>query len=134
MRHFLLLGIILSSLLCPLAYAGTAECDASANQWALQFLEGCKPNGIISDGGASGISGLQQKAVQIANRAITLGALFAIGALVWAGIQYNSSFWEDERVKHAKNTMIFAIIGLLILMISFPFVTVIVNFIYGFGR
>lgn len=91
MKYLLFLGIILSGFLCSLVSAGTADCNASANQSAADFLNGCRPNGTISEKGP-GIGGLQDKAVQIADRAIALGALFAVGALVWAGIQYNSSF------------------------------------------
>jgi hypothetical protein len=47
--------------------------------------------------------------IQIAERALQFGALFAVGALVWSGIKYNTSYGDDERVKSAKTTAIYAV-------------------------
>jgi hypothetical protein len=41
---------------------------------------------------------------------IAFGALFAIGALVFTGIQYTMSYGDDEKIKKAKTTGIYALI------------------------
>ncbi len=64
---------------------------------------------------------------------IEFGALFAIGAIVFSGIQYTTSYGEDEKVKKAKMTGIYALIGLLLLLIAFPLVDIIINFLYSLG-
>ena len=72
--------------------------------------------------------------VTIANRVLSFGALFAIGAIVWSGIRYTTSAGDDEKTKSAKNILIYAIIGLLLLLTAFPLVDIIVRFIYSLGK
>jgi hypothetical protein len=48
--------------------------------------------------------------INIAKQVIAFGALFAIGALVFTGIQYTISYGDDEKVKKAKTTGIYALI------------------------
>ena len=40
----------------------------------------------------------------VAKTVISFGALFAIGAIVFSGIQYTTSYGDDEKVKKAKTT------------------------------
>ena len=68
----------------------------------------------------------------IATKAFGFAALFAIGAIVWSGVQYTTSYGDDEKVKKAKSTAIFALIGLILALTSFSLVNILVNFIYNF--
>jgi Type IV secretion system pilin len=65
---------------------------------------------------------------------ISFGALFAIGAIVFSGIQYTTSYGDDEKVKKAKMTGIYAVIGLFLLLLAFPLVDILINFIYSLAR
>ena len=71
--------------------------------------------------------------IDIAEGALGFAALFAIGAIVFAGIRYTTSLGEDEKLKNAKDTAIYALIGLVLVLLAFPLVEVIVNFIYDLG-
>ena len=70
----------------------------------------------------------------IAEKVIAFGALFAIGAIVFSGIQYTTSYGDDEKVKKAKTTGIYALIGLLLLLLAFPLVNIVIRFIYSLGE
>jgi hypothetical protein len=65
---------------------------------------------------------------------ISFGALFAIGAIVFSGIQYTTSYGDDEKVKKAKMTGIYAVIGLFLLLLAFPLVDILINFIYSLAQ
>ena len=76
-----------------------ADCDISTpGTSAAEFLAGCSDSspGGISVSASTDISGttsdIKQKVKDIAERAIAFGALFAVGMIVWAGIQYTKSF------------------------------------------
>ena len=71
--------------------------------------------------------------MKISERILQFGALFAIGAIVFSGIRYTTSAGDDEKLKSAKNTAIYAIIGLILLLTAFPLVDILVNFIYNLG-
>lgn len=73
---------------------------------------------------------MKDRIITIATAAISLGALLAVGALVWAGIQYTKSMGDDEKLKKAKSSIIFTLIGLILLMAAFPLVDIIINFVY----
>lgn len=136
-RLFLISTLLTSLFFLPLSqisFADASDCDAASQGNAAEFLAKC----------ASGTTGIQVKAdgsvtsvkdriVDIAKKAIAFGALLAVGAIVWAGIQYTKSFGEDESLKKAKNTGIYAVIGLILLMSAFGLVDIIINFIYGLG-
>ncbi len=69
--------------------------------------------------------------VTISETIIGFGALFAIGAVVFSWIQYTTSYGDDEKIKKAKTTGIYALIGLVLLLTAFPFVDTMINFIYS---
>lgn len=68
----------------------------------------------------------------IVERAISLGAVFAVAFLVWAGIQYTTAYGDDEKIKHAKSTGIYATAGLILLMAAFGLVDIFIGFINRF--
>lgn len=73
---------------------------------------------------------MKEQIKKIAERAISVGALIAVGAIVWAGIQYTKAYGEDESIKKAKNTGIYALIGLVLLLAAFGLVDIFINFLF----
>ena len=69
---------------------------------------------------------MRELIISIAQKVIQFGALFAIGAIVFSGIRYTTSAGDDEKIKSAKNTAVFAIVGLVLLLIAFPLVDIVV--------
>lgn len=129
---------ILSLIICLLvpysllfADASISNCSVDANRDGASFLKNCGSNTLgIKPDGPQGIDGMKARIVNIAKKTIQFGALLAVGALVFAGIQYTTSYGDDEKLKHAKTTGIFAVVWLLLLMASFGLVDIIVRFIY----
>lgn len=98
------------------------------------FLKGCASGTAgIEASSQPGIDAIRDRVRNIAVRAIELGALLAVGFIVFSGFRYTTSYGDDEKVKHAKSTAIYAIIGLIILMGAYGFVDVIIGFIYSIG-
>lgn len=125
-----LIYIILSLSLLP--FAGYSACSLDETS-STTFLTDCsqEQSGFINPSDTiSTTTGIQQRVGEIATGAISLGALLAVGAIVWAGIQYTKSFGDDEKLKKAKTTGIYAVIGLILMMLSFSLVDVIINFIF----
>ncbi len=139
MRILSFLLIIFSSVSFGFLYSGFAAwCDATASGNAGAFLRGCAnsagpTNGIDPNKLWGGVTAVKDLVIQIAKRVIQFGALFAIGAIVFSGIQYTTSYGDDEKVKKAKTTGVYAVIGLLLLLVAFPLVDIVVNFVYGLG-
>lgn len=115
-------------------YAGNCSFDVSKD--AEVFLQECSQDSkkaIKPYLAGDTESSIKERVKIIANGAISLGALLAVGALVWAGIQYTKAYGEEESIKKAKTTGIYALIGLILLLSSFGLVNILINFIYNFA-
>lgn len=131
-KIILIISMLFMTSSAIFAAANIEDCsfDTTANaevflQWCSKGTTGIKPY-LAWDTKDS----IKERVKTIATWAISLGALFAVGALVWAGIQYTKAYGEDESLKKAKTTGIYALIGLFLLMASFGLVNIFVNFVY----
>lgn len=131
MRIFLLICM----MWCSLFFAfqdSFAECPPADKASAIDFIKWCAEWNIwVSTAGSTWITWVKELIISIAERAFQFAALFAVGAIVWAWIKYTTAYGDDEKIKSAKSTIIYAVIGLIIVLASFPLVATVVNFVYS---
>ena len=137
MRILSFLFILLSSASVGFLSSGVyADCDPTYMGDAAQYLKNCAANpanAINPEQWGGGTTAVKTLIINVSKKVIEFGALFAIGAIVFSGIQYTTSYGDDEKVKKAKTTGIYAIIGLFLLLLAFPLVDIVINFVYGLG-
>jgi hypothetical protein len=139
LQYLIIIAISIGSLLFTYSFYQVTYadgCSATSNGDATQFLTDCSQVGNASKGAIEPAIGNATDSIKtlittVAERVISFGALFAIGAIVWSGIQYNISYGDDEKIKKAKTTSIYALIGLFLLLVAFPMVNIVVEFVYG---
>lgn len=138
LKYLIIMALSIGSVLFTYSFyqVSYAACSATAGGNATQFLKDCSEIWKASQGAVdpaiwSATDSIKTLIIKVANRVITFGALFAIGAIVWSGIQYNISYGDDEKIKKAKTTSIYALIGLFLLLVAFPMVNIVVEFVYG---
>ena len=128
---YIILSLLFAYLLT--GYVSAADCDPN-NMSALDFIRSCSNGSVaVNAGWTSDTAAVKELVVKVAERALQFGGLFAVGALVWSGIKYNTSYGDDERVKSAKTTAIYAVTWLILMLVAFPFVNMMINFIYSFS-
>lgn len=129
---FLLLSLVLFFNAVVIAWPQDCFIDANETRSADQFLTECAggTTGIDPSGYTGDMDGTRKQIVDIANGAISFGALLAVWALVWSGIQYTKAYGEDEKLKKAKATWTYSLIGLILLLVAFGLVDIFINFIY----
>ncbi len=132
MKKYLLLLIFLSGTLCVYSMYAWSGCTISSGTTAVGLLTGCGDLTTVwvRPGGWDAKWDVQKRIQDIASVAISFWALLAVGALVWSGIQYTKAYGEDEKLKKAKTTAIYSIIGLVLLMASFGLIDIFMNFLY----
>jgi hypothetical protein len=108
----------------------TNNCKYDPNQSATAFLDGCGTGSDPIPALDTWEDWVREMVKKVAKTALWFAALFAIGAIVWSGIQYTTSYGDDEKIKKAKSTATFALIWLIIALTSFSLVSILVNFIY----
>lgn len=90
------------------------------------------PDGVS---GSSAICGDESEATDVVGRLINV-FLFVIGALsvimiVHSGLKYTTSRGDPEQIKSAKNTLLYAVTGVIVALLAYS----IVNFVVGaFGQ
>ena len=80
---------------------------------------------------ADGKDNFRERVLELASGFMRYGALFAVMALVVSGVMYTTAYGDGERLKTAKDTAIFALIGLIVALVSFPLVNAVLAIIYG---
>lgn len=80
---------------------------------------------------ADGKDNFRERVLELASGFMRYGTLFAVMALVVSGVMYTTAYGDGERLKTAKDTAIFALIGLIVALVSFPLVNAVLAIIYG---
>jgi len=115
----LTLGIIAASLLAAptLALAQGQQVDSNARGQGFKFT----PN---FEGVENTSTGLIPSIVNVINALLVLAAIAAVVFMIIGGVRYISSQGDEDAVEQAKNTVIYAIIGVIVIILA----AVIVNF------
>lgn len=83
-----------------------------------------------ADTGAGTIDSVVQNVINI--------LLFIVGAgsvimLIIGGIQYITSTGDQQRVANAKNTIIYAVVGVIVAILAYALVNYVINDVFGAG-
>ena len=95
---------------------------------AVDLFKGCsgvKDNSGVCSEKNSGKKGVTSKAKKGINAAIYVLGILSVVMVILAGFLYTASAGDSGRITIAKNTLMYAIIGLIVALLSF----VIVNFV-----
>lgn len=96
--------------------------DASSTKW---WIIKFKQNSGYT------VDDAKTKIYSITMKWVILATILAIGWLVYAGILFNTSYWDDSKNKKAKEAVKYSLIGLLIALLAQQLTNAIVNLIYS---
>ncbi len=145
--QMLLLGVVISmTSLGSVAFAATTSTGAAPTSWVCTpteadfsnpnmtvqaMLAACEPDKVITTETDYKIEWwARQKVIDIANQIILAGSILSVGAIVYASILYIIAAGDDERIKKAKGSLKFGIIGFVMMLLSFPLVNAIIKLFY----
>jgi hypothetical protein len=95
------------------------------NKISTIFAEIAKPR-TVGDGGNT----LTTDVAGIINGVIGALGIVAVIVIIMGGVSYMTSAGDSSKVKKAKDTILYGVIGLIIVMLSFA----IVNWVIGVGN
>jgi len=87
------------------------------------------PQGVGNVGVAQG--GLIPIVIQVINILLSLAGLVAVIYLIYGGFRYITSRGDEDEAAEAKNVIIYAIIGLIVIGISAVIVRFIIGAVFG---
>jgi len=91
-------------------------------------IEGIRAN-IAVDGGLSQAGDAPTVLATIINWLLSMVALLAMVALIWGGIMYILSLGDESRATTAKKIILYAIVGLVVVIVSFVIITTVQRFL-----
>lgn len=123
MKKLQLIALLVSSVMLLLTLGLTIDVKAQATDPADTACEGIAATGADCSGGEDGLTGLIQNVMNI--------LLFVIGAasvvmLVIGALRYTLSAGDAQAAAAAKNTIIYAIIGIIVAVMAW----VIADFVF----
>ena len=92
----------------------------------------CETLGIACDEDASATS-VSTRVVTIINVFLALAGLVALIMIIIGGVQYIVAFGDDNALKQAKNIILYAIIGLIVIGLAAVVVNFVINIFAGGG-
>lgn len=78
-------------------------------------------------GSATGISDPNSLVTTIVNGALWFVGILSVIMLIWGGIRYATSAGDSNKVTAAKNTILYAVIGLVVAIFAYAIVNFIIN-------
>ncbi|MBQ3445238.1 hypothetical protein IJG29_00685 [Candidatus Saccharibacteria bacterium] len=118
----LLLGF--TSIITLPAKAADSICEMSGVSDEVKKASGC-------DGGSD--QEISDSIVTIINAIIAILGLVAVIVIVYGGIQYMTSAGDSSKLKRAKDTILYAVIGLIISVLAFAITNFTISIIKSSG-
>ena len=129
MKYFatkFLICLVLAALVLPMVAAAQQNQDCTANDTY------CNIGGsnffvprFFGSGGAAGTTSFGELTVMIFNTILLVAGSIAVLFLIIGGFRYITSRGNEEATEAAKKTITHAILGLVIVILSFAIVTII---------
>jgi len=126
---FAVLGAMLFVGTAHKANAGVLVQQAHADEYPLIKPED-RPEQLNDTDEIGTGEGLRATIVKVINVLLTFLGIIAVVLFIWAGFLMMTSAGNDEAVEKGKKTMIWAAIGIIVILFAY----VLVNFIIGVGQ
>lgn len=108
---------------------GTVATLCAGKAMALSVQEGAEA--ARADGMPAELVGAEGVFTQISNTILYIVGIISVIMLVWGGLRYILSGGDNKKITDAKNTILYAIIGLIIAVLAFAIVNFVLNAIGG---
>lgn len=108
---------------------GAALVLTAGKALALSVQDGA--NAARADGMPSELIGPSGVFTQITNTVLYIVGIISVVMLIYGGLRYVISGGDSKKVTDAKNTILYAIIGLIVSILAFAIVNFVINAITG---
>lgn len=120
LRLLTLTMLLLGMFTFSLATAAPSYADTN------DFFKGCKAG--VDCSGAKTKTNLSTSVWHLVRTALTVLGGLAVIMIIIGGIMFAASSGDAGRVKTAKNTILYAVVGLLVAMFAAAIITLVINY------
>ena len=120
---------LLSSLFIVLALAGVTTLATSSSLFAVVDPSAEVGKGVIGAGGDKKDTGtaLPKLIQDVVNVLLYVIGAVAVIMIVIGGIRYTTSNGDSSQITSAKNTILYAVVGLVVAMLAYAIVNFVIN-------
>jgi hypothetical protein len=120
---------ILLTVLSFLTLAGFAFAGAPVVSAESVFEEACKqtPDSAVCQGTTDGETATNDFIQNLISLLLFAIGIISVIVIIVGGIRYTTSNGDSNKVTQAKNTILYAVIGLVVALLSYAIVTFVVN-------
>lgn len=149
-KVIILLIVLISSLNIWTIFASTwSSCWTDTNWELTDMLNGCQPDNVLWSANKTSvykskwisvtkssnwwyeIKDFKAKLLFITTNLVILASILAIGWIVYAWVLFTTAYWDDGKIKKAKDAIKWSLIWFLVAIISQQLINAIINLIYG---
>ncbi len=134
----LAISIILSAILwIPASYASSCWFDWAqpwCNNWEIQYCTNgsCTLSGglIVTDNASQGLftkKTIAQYSQDVVKYLLGFITLIWVIYVIYAGFQIMTGAWDDEKMKKARQTIIYVLIGIIIMWLAYAIISLIIK-------
>lgn len=111
--------VMLSPMIVPMQSFAATQCNNIGSHIAkgVSYTAGSSSNYTCGSGGSI-TSGISTLAVKVVNLFSIIVGIVSVIMIIYAGFRYVTSGGESNSISSAKNTLIYAIIGLVVVVLS----------------
>jgi hypothetical protein len=125
---FLVMAVLGSVMALGFAQPASAEdCNTDEDPFCLEISA---PEGVEQRDDFN----LRQAIIDIINYVLTFLGIIAVAIVIWAGFLLLTSAGNEEQVSSAKSTIIYALIGIVVILISWVLVQFVVQIFNDAGE
>ena len=117
------------TIMSILSLSGAVLISIARNASALTVQEGAEA--ARADGMPYNLIGPDGVFTQVTNTVLYIVGIVSVVMLIYGGLRYVISGGDSKKVTDAKNTILYAIIGLIISILAFAIVNFVINAITG---
>ncbi len=117
------------SIISLLSLGGAVLMSTFRNAAALSVQDGAEA--ARADGMPYNLIGPEGVFTQVTNTVLYIVGIVSVIMLIYGGLRYVISGGDSKKVTDAKNTILYAIIGLIISILAFAIVNFVINAITG---
>ncbi len=121
--------VVLTMVLSPLALSSALSVDTAHAQFINDFDDACEGTGVRCGDDVD----LPELFKTVINYALGIAFFVAVIYLIYGGFLYITSAGNEESAEKGKNAIVYALIGIVVIVLSFVIVSAVYRFVANNG-
>jgi len=120
-KKLIIAGLIIASLLAAALFA------VNTSAAPVDVLQTCNSGSTVCQGSVDSNTTVSSLLRNVINLLLMIVGIVAVITIIVAGIRYVTSGGDGQQTKNARDTILYAIVGLVVAIMAFPIVNFVID-------